>query len=158
MFLVLVESPTKSKTLKQFLGKNYQVIATMGHVRDLPKNKVGIDVENNFKPTYQVLDKAKPRIKEIKQEAEKADSIILAVDEDREGEAIAWHLKEVLNLKEAERIVFHEITKEAILKALKNPREIDVNLVNSQQTRRMLDRLVGYELSPFLWKKVTRGL
>ncbi|MDD5606458.1 MAG: type I DNA topoisomerase [Candidatus Pacebacteria bacterium] len=158
MELILVESPTKSKTLKRFLGKNYEIIATMGHVRDLPKNKLGIDPEKNFEPVYAVLPKAKPKIKEIKNSIKKADSVVLAVDEDREGEAIAWHLKEILKLKNPKRIVFHEITKEAILKALKNPREIDLSLVNAQQTRRILDRLVGYELSPFLWKKVIRGL
>ncbi len=158
MKLILVESPTKAKTLKNFLGKDYQVIATMGHVRDLPKNKLGIEPENNFQPTYDVPTKAKTKIKEIKQEVQKSDSIILAVDEDREGEAIAWHLKEVLNLENPQRIVFHEITKEAIVSALKTPREIDLSLVNAQQARRILDRLVGYELSPLLWKKIIRGL
>lgn len=158
MILLLVESPTKAKTLKAFLGNNYRVLASMGHIRDLPKSELGIDVEKNFKPKYVIPTKARKVVNELKKEIEKADSAILASDEDREGEAIAWHLGEVLGLKNPKRIVFHEITKTAIKEALKNPRTIDMNLVDSQQTRRILDRLVGYQLSPFLWKKVAKGL
>lgn len=162
MNLVIVESPTKANTIKNFLDKNYKIGASYGHVRDLPKNKIGVDIENNFKPTYIIIPKTKKIIQKLKKEAKKAESVILATDEDREGEAISWHLIEVLELKKqkipTKRIVFHEITKSAIEKALKNPRDINMNLVNAQQARRILDRLVGYELSPFLWKKITRGL
>lgn len=162
MNLVIVESPTKANTIKNFLDKNYKIEASYGHVRDLPKNKIGVDIENNFKPTYIIIPKTKKIIQKLKKEAKKAESVILATDEDREGEAISWHLIEVLELKKqkipTKRIVFHEITKSAIEKALKNPRDINMNLVNAQQARRILDRLVGYELSPFLWKKITRGL
>ncbi len=158
MKLVIVESPTKSKTLKKFLGKDYKISATMGHIRDLPIKKIGIDIENNFTPEYKAIEKRKDTIKELKKETKKADEIYLAMDPDREGEAIAWHLKELLGLKNAKRIVFHEITKSAIEKAAKNPRDIDMQLVNAQQARRILDRLVGYKLSPLLWKKVARKL
>jgi len=166
MKLVIVESPTKCKTLKKFLGKDYQIAATMGHIRDLPKSKLGIDIENNFEPQYIIPQKARKTIKSLKEAAKKSDKIILASDEDREGEAISWHLSQVLksSLKDLkkeipyERIAFHEITKQAVEEALKNPREINLNLVNAQQARRVLDRLVGYKLSPFLWKKITRGL
>jgi DNA topoisomerase-1 len=161
MNLVIVESPTKSKTLKQFLGKKYQVLATYGHIRDLPENEFGIDIKNEFKPKYIIIPKAKKTIQFLKEESQKAELVILATDEDREGEAIAYHLSYVLNLdgtKPYQRIVFHEITKSAIKEALKNPRKIDMNLVDAQQTRRILDRIVGYKLSPFLWKKVARGL
>lgn len=160
MKLIIVESPTKAKTINKFLGKGYQVESSFGHVKDLPKSTLGIDVENNFEPKYIVPVKAKKLVSNLKKLAEKAEEVILASDEDREGEAIAWHLAEALKLNKdkATRIVFHEITKEAILKALDNPRTIDQNLVDAQQARRILDRLVGYELSPFLWKKVAKGL
>lgn len=159
MRLVIVESPSKAKTISHFLGKDFKVVASYGHIRDLPKSKLGIDIENNFTPTYIIPKKTKKIVTELKKLAQNAQEVILATDEDREGEAIAWHLKEVLDLKsEPKRIVFHEITKPAIKEALQNPRNINMNLVNAQQGRRILDRLVGYELSPFLWKKVFRGL
>ncbi|MDD3728718.1 MAG: type I DNA topoisomerase [Candidatus Pacebacteria bacterium] len=157
MPLIIVESPTKSKTIKGFL-KNYEVTSSFGHIRDLPKSKLGIDIENNFTPQYIIPLKAKKIVKELKEKMKKTDYVILASDEDREGEAIAWHLKEALKLENPKRIVFHEITKEAIKKALESPREINMDLVNSQQARRVLDRLVGYKLSPFLWKKISKGL
>lgn len=162
MNLIIVESPTKAKTIEKFLSKDYKTESSYGHIKDLPKSKMGVDIENNFKPSYVVLPKAKKVIKKLKNEAKKAKTIILATDEDREGEAISWHLTQELNLEKlkipTKRIVFHEITKSAIEKALKNPRNINKNLVNAQQARRILDRLVGYELSPFLWKKIARGL
>lgn len=160
MDLIIVESPTKAKTITKFINKNYKVESSFGHIRDLPKNKISIDTENGFDPVYEVPIKAKKIVTKLKTLAKKANNIILASDEDREGEAIAWHLIETLKLKknQIKRIVFHEITKNAILKALENPRSVNMNLVNAQQARRILDRLVGYELSPFLWKKVARGL
>ncbi len=161
MQLVIVESPTKSKTISRFLGPKYKVLSSYGHIRDLPASEIGVDIENDFKPKYIVIPKAKKNVNELKKEAEKAESVILATDEDREGEAIAYHLAFLLNLngeKEYRRIVFHEITESAIRDALNNPRKIDLNLVDSQQARRILDRIVGYKLSPFLWKKVARGL
>lgn len=158
--LVIVESPTKAKTIGKFLGKDYKVLSSFGHIRDLPQKKTGVDVKKHFKPTYEVPDKAKEHVKELKAAAKGVDDIILATDEDREGEAIAWHIAETLGLdpETAKRITFHEITQSAINHALEAPRTIDMNLVNAQQTRRILDRLVGYELSPFLWEKVRRGL
>jgi len=158
MRLLLVESPTKARTLKKFLGKDYEVLASMGHVRDLPASKLGIDTEKDFEPTYIIPTKARKTVNALKKEVKEADSVILATDGDREGEAIAWHLAKALELKNPQRIVFHEITKSAIQEALKNPREIDMNRVDAQQARRILDRLVGYKLSPFLWKKVARRL
>ncbi len=158
MNLIIVESPTKGATLKKFLGKKYNVAASMGHVRDLPKGNLGVDVDNNFLPKYVIPTKARKTVSALKKEVKKADETILATDEDREGESISWHIQEVLSLKNPKRIVFHEITKTAIENALKNPRSIDMNLVNAQQARRILDRLVGYKLSPFLWKKIARGL
>jgi DNA topoisomerase-1 len=161
MPLVIVESPTKSKTISGFLGPKYKTLSSYGHVRDLPKSEFGIDVENDFKLKYVLMPKARKNVTTLKKEADKTDLVILATDEDREGEAIAYHLAHLLNLngeKPYQRIVFHEITKEAIENALKNPRKIDSNLVNAQQARRVLDRIVGYKLSPFLWKKVARGL
>ncbi|MCG2690479.1 type I DNA topoisomerase, partial [Candidatus Parcubacteria bacterium] len=160
MDLIIVESPTKAKTITKFLGSKYKVESSFGHIRDLPKSEMGIDIENNFKPKYVIPAKARKRVAELKKDAAKADKIILASDEDREGEAIAWHLAEALKINKEKigRIVFHEITKEAIMEALENPRDIDMKLVNAQQARRILDRLVGYELSPFLWKKVAKGL
>jgi DNA topoisomerase-1 len=158
--LVIVESPTKAKTITRFLDGKYKVEASFGHVRDLPSSKMGIDIEHDFEPTYLVPPKAKKRVAELKKLAKDAPLIILATDEDREGEAIAWHLISALDLKKKpiQRIAFHEITKTAIAEALEHPRELDINLVDAQQARRILDRLVGYELSPFLWKKVKRGL
>jgi len=160
MDLIIVESPTKAKTITKFLDKNFVVESSYGHVRDLPKSEMGIDIANNFVPSYIIPTAAKKKVTNLKKLAAKADKVILATDEDREGEAIAWHLLEALHIPESktERIAFHEITKTAIEEALKNPRTIDINLVDAQQARRILDRLVGYELSPFLWKKVARGL
>jgi DNA topoisomerase-1 len=164
MKLVIVESPTKAKTISKFLGKGFAVKSSFGHVRDLPKSDMGIDIEKNFAPEYVIPEKAAVKVTELKKYAAKADAVILASDEDREGEAISWHLVEALGLdkkktkKPYSRIVFHEITKGAITKALENPRQIDLNLVDAQQARRVLDRLVGYELSPFLWSKIRRGL
>jgi len=160
MNLIIVESPTKAKTINKFLDKNYQVESSFGHIRDLPKSEMGIDLKNDFVPKYIIPTKAKKTVSSLKAAAKKASEVILASDEDREGEAIAWHLSQALGLneKKTKRIVFHEITKEAILEALQTPRTIDENLVDAQQARRILDRLVGYELSPFLWKKVAKGL
>lgn len=160
MKLIIVESPTKAKTITKFLGSNYKVTSSFGHIRDLPKSTMGIDIENNFEPKYIIPTKAKKTVSELKKMVKEASKVILAPDEDREGEAIAWHLMKVLDLNndKIERIVFHEITKDAIERALENPRNIDVKLVDAQQARRILDRLVGYELSPFLWKKVVKGL
>ena len=158
--LVIVESPAKAKTIEKFLGKDFQVESSYGHIADLPSKELGIDVEGDFSPKYIISDDKKPVVKKLKALAKKADTVWLASDEDREGEAIAWHLKEQLGLVDAntKRIVFHEITKNAILKAVENPRDIDYNMVNAQQARRVLDRLVGYELSPVLWRKVKGGL
>src|SRR5687768_11658355 len=156
MQLVIVESPTKARTIGKFLGRDYTVESSYGHVRDLPKSKIGIDVKKDFQPEYVIPKKAAEQVAALKKLAQSADTIILATDEDREGEAIAWHLVEALELggdkeagKKPLRIVFHEITKSAILEALERPRAIDLNLVDAQQARRVLDRLVGYELSPF---------
>ncbi len=158
--LVIVESPAKAKTIEGYLGKDYKVTSSMGHVRDLAKGNGAIDVENDFEPTYEVSPEKKEVIKKLKELAKDAEMVYLASDEDREGEAISWHLKEVLNLndKKTRRIVFTEITKNAILNAIQNPRGIDIDLVNAQQARRLLDRLVGFELSPILWKKIGTGL
>ncbi len=171
MKLVIVESPTKTKSLSKYLGNEYEIMASMGHIRDLPKSKMGIGIlekeknEFEFVPTYETMDKKDDQVRRLKAAAVKAEEIILAADPDREGEAIAWHVKEMLSETKKKgkgqvfkRIAFHSITKEAILEALENPREIDMDLVNSQQARRFLDRLVGYKLSPILWKKVRRGL
>ena len=158
--LVIVESPTKAKTIKGFLGKDYIVESSYGHVRDLPKSKLGVDTENNFEPTYEVPVKAKKQVAKLKKLAKDAEMVYFASDEDREGEAISWHLEKLLNVdkKKQKRIVFHEITKKAIMEALENPRDLNINLFHAQEARRILDRLVGYKLSPLLWKKVTRGL
>jgi DNA topoisomerase-1 len=158
MDLIIVESPTKAKTIQKFLGKGFIVKSSFGHVRDLPKRELGVDIEKDFSLKYVVPQKAKKVISELKKDAKKADQVILATDQDREGESIAWHLSEALNLKDSKRIVFHEITKTAIDKALALPGHIDMNLVNAQQARRALDRIVGYKLSPFLWKKIAKGL
>jgi DNA topoisomerase-1 len=158
--LVIVESPAKAKTIEKFLGSDFKVSSSFGHIADLPSKELGVDVEGDFTPKYTISSDKKSLVKELKSLAKKADMVWLASDEDREGEAIAWHLYEELDLKEGKtkRIVFHEITKSAILKAIENPRKIDYNLVNAQQARRVLDRLVGYELSPVLWRKVKGGL
>ena len=158
--LVIVESPAKAKTIEKFLGADYQVESSYGHIADLPSKEIGVDVANGFKPTYEVSPDKKALVKKLRDLSKSADMVWLASDEDREGEAIAWHLSEELKLDKAKtkRIVFHEITKTAILKAIENPRGINYNLVNAQQARRVLDRLVGYELSPVLWKKVKSGL
>ncbi|MDR0835861.1 MAG: type I DNA topoisomerase [Tannerella sp.] len=158
--LVIVESPAKAKTIEKFLGKGYKVMSSYGHIRDLKQKEFGIDIEHDFAPEYIVPDDKKKLVSELKKASEAAGSVLLASDEDREGEAIAWHLSEVLDLdkENTERIVFHEITKNAILTALKNPRKIDLNLVNAQQARRVLDRIVGFELSPILWRKVKPAL
>jgi len=158
MKFIIVESPTKAKTISKFLGNDYKIESSYGHVRDLPERQLGIDVENNFEPKYTILSKAKKRVAELKSEAKKSSEVILATDEDREGEAIAWHLVQALGLDKSKRIVFHEITANAIKEALKKPRDIDIKLVNAQQARRILDRLVGYKLSPLLWKKIAKGL
>ncbi len=158
--LVIVESPTKAKTISKFLGRDYKIESSFGHIRDLPKSKLGVDVDNNFEPQYTIPIKAKKKCNELKKLADKAENIYFATDEDREGEAISWHLVEIFKTPKSKvkRIVFHEITEEAIKEALKNPRTLDLNLVDAQQARRVLDRLVGYQLSPLLWKKVARGL
>lgn len=158
--LVIVESPTKARTISKFLGKDFRVESSFGHVRDLPKSKLGVDVEHNFRPTYVIPAQSKKVAAFLKNLAQKANMIYFATDQDREGEAISWHLKEILQPRpeKIKRITFHEITKEAIEKSLKNPTSIDINRVNSQQARRVLDRLVGYKLSPLLWKKISRGL
>jgi DNA topoisomerase-1 len=158
--LVIVESPAKAKTIEGYLGKDFKVVSSYGHIRDLPKDSTGIDIENGFKPTYEVTDDKKDLIKELKKLVKQHETIYLASDDDREGEAISWHLKEALTLSDSQvkRIVFREITKNAITNAIKNPRTIDLDLVNAQQARRVLDRLVGYELSPILWKKIKTGL
>ena len=158
--LVIVESATKAKTIEKILGQDFKVVSCVGHISDLPVKELGVDVENNFQPKYVVPTEKKPIIRDLKKYVKDSEKVWLASDEDREGEAIAWHLYENLDLsnKDYERIVFHEITKNAILKSLENPREINFNLVNAQQARRVLDRLVGYELSPVLWRKVKAGL
>ncbi|MFN3301905.1 MAG: type I DNA topoisomerase, partial [Patescibacteria group bacterium] len=172
MKLIIVESPTKAKTISQFLEKGFLVESCNGHIRDLPKSKMGIEIENNFQPIYIIPIKKRKIVNQLKKKAAKAKEIYFATDEDREGEAIAWHLAEVLKpeipnfqfsisrfqVPKVGRIAFHEITEEAVKEALKNPREIDLNLVNAQQARRILDRLVGYELSPLLWKKIASRL
>ena len=158
--LVIVESPAKVKTIKKFLGKNYEVVASNGHVRDLPKSQLGIDVENDFEPKYITIRGKGELLASLRKEVKKADKVFLATDPDREGEAISWHLISALKLedKDISRISFNEITKTAVRDSLKNAREIDMNLVDAQQARRVLDRIVGYEISPILWKKVKRGL
>ncbi|MEA3249715.1 MAG: type I DNA topoisomerase [Patescibacteria group bacterium] len=158
--LVIVESPTKAKTISKFLGRKYSVLSSFGHVRDLPKNDLGVDVEKDFEPKYVIPTKSRKVASELKKTAKDAETIYFASDSDREGEAISWHLQELLGKKSdnMKRISFHEITAAAVKEALKNPREIDMDLVDAQQARRILDRLVGYKLSPFLWRKVARGL
>ncbi len=158
--LVIVESPAKAKTIKKYLGSGYEVVASMGHVRDLPKSKLGVDVENNFEPVYVDIKDKSELIASLKKEAKKSDFVYLATDPDREGEAISWHLAQMLDLPldAADRVTFNEITKTGVQNGMAHPRSIDIDLVNAQQARRILDRIVGYKLSPFLWKKVRRGL
>lgn len=158
--LVIVESPAKAKTIQKYLGKGYEVIASMGHVRDLPKSKLGVDIENDFKPQYIDMKGKGDVIKELKKRAKKCDKIYLATDPDREGEAISWHIAQMLklDLDDNIRVAFNEITKTGVNNGMSDPHKIDIDLVNAQQARRILDRLVGYKLSPFLWKKVKRGL
>lgn len=156
MKLIIVESPTKARTLSRFLGSEYRIEASMGHVRDLPKSALGVDVEHDFAPTYVIPRDKSKQITLLKHAAKKADSIILATDPDREGEAIAFHISELLHKKSLQRIVFHEITESAIKEALNHPRELDLKLIDAQQARRILDRLVGYKLSPLLWKKLSK--
>src|SRR5690625_1364157 len=159
-YLVIVESPAKAKTIERYLGKKYTVKAYMGHVRDLPKSSTGVDVNNNYQPKYITIRGKGDVLKELRTAAKKAKKIYLAADPDREGEAIAWHLAYALKVDENSdcRVVFNEITKDAIKESFKNPRSIDSDLVDAQQARRILDRLVGYNISPLLWKKVRRGL
>ena len=158
--LVIVESPAKAKTIKKFLGSNYEVIASNGHVRDLPKSSMGIDVDNNFEPQYITIRGKGDLLATLRKAVKKADKVYLATDPDREGEAISWHLSIALKLedKKFKRITFNEITKNAVKGSLKEARDIDLNLVDAQQARRALDRLVGYQISPVLWAKVKRGL
>ncbi len=170
--LVIVESPAKAKTIERYLGSNYTVLASYGHVRDLPEHELGVDTDHDFAPKYVVPAKAKKAITALASAAKSADEIFLATDYDREGEAIAWHIVEALGLENSKsesrnsklsklpihRITFHEITKSAIQEAITHPRELDTDLIDAQQARRVLDRLVGYKLSPFLWKKVMKGL
>ena len=158
--LVIVESPAKAKTIEKFLGKDFKVMSSYGHIRDLKKKDLGIDLENNYTPIYEIPSDKKKVVDELKKAAKEADLVWLASDEDREGEAISWHLYKTLKLDEnkTKRIAFHEITKDAILNAIENPRTIDINLVDAQQARRVLDRIVGFELSPVLWRKVKPAL
>lgn len=158
--LLVVESPSKAKVIGKYLGSKYKVIASVGHVRDLPKSRLGVDVENNFEPEYINIRGKGDTIKEIKKEAAAADKILLATDPDREGEAISWHLAHLLGIDPSEecRVLFNEINKDTVKEAIKTPRAIDDKLVDAQQARRVLDRLVGYQISPLLWKKVSRGL
>lgn len=158
MNLIIVESPTKAKTLSKFLGKDYQVEATFGHIMDLPKSKLSVDIDNDFKPDFQPVAKQEKTIKNLQSKAKKAKTIFLASDPDREGEAIAAHVKELIGNGKTKRIVFHEITRDAVEEAISHPRKVDDNLVDAQTARRVLDRLVGYKISPILWRKVRRGL
>ena len=157
--LVIVESPAKAKTIEKFLGKDYKVMSSYGHIRDLKKKEISIDM-TTLEPDYEIPDEKKKLVSELRSQVKKSEKVWLASDEDREGEAISWHLCEVLGLdeKNTNRIVFHEITKQAILNAIENPRRLDMNLVNAQQARRVLDRLVGFKLSPVLWRKVKPAL
>ena len=158
--LVIVESPAKAKTIEKYLGHGYKVKASMGHLRDLPKSKMGVDIENGFEPQYIPVKDKRELISELKKDAKSAKTVYLATDPDREGEAISWHLKELLDLDDdkAKRVTFNEITKKVVTESIKNPRKIDQDLVNAQQARRILDRIVGYQLSPLLWRKIKTGL
>ena len=156
--LVIVESPSKAKTIEKILGRGYEVTASYGHVIDLPKTKLGIDIENNFEPQYKVIKGKGEILKNLKEKSKKASVVYLASDQDREGEAIAWHIANYINQPEKiKRIEFNEITKNAVTNAIKNPRAINENLVHSQQARRLLDRIVGYKISPLLWKIISRN-
>jgi len=159
-YLVIVESPAKAKTIGKYLGPAYQVKACMGHLRDLPKSKLGVDVENDFEPNYRPIKGKEDIIRDLKQAAKESDAVYLATDPDREGEAISWHLKQLLDLPEDKtfRVTFNEITRKVVTESIRQPRDIDQDLVDAQQARRILDRIVGYELSPLLWKKIRRGL
>ena len=158
--LVIVESPAKAKTIGKYLGQDYEVMASMGHLRDLPKSKLGVDVDNDFQPDYKPIKGKEDIIRGLKKAAEAADMVYLATDPDREGEAISWHLKYLLDLEDAKtrRVTFNEITKKVVQESIAAPRSIDQDLVDAQQARRVLDRIVGYRLSPLLWKKIRRGL
>ena len=158
--LVIVESPAKAKTIEKFLGKDYRVMSSYGHIRDLKTKEFSIDIENDYAPQYVIPAEKKKLVADLKKASQEATEVLLASDEDREGEAIAWHLAEVLDLnpQNTQRIVFHEITKNAILHALDTPRSLDIHLVNAQQARRVLDRIVGFEVSPILWRKVKPAL
>ena len=158
--LVIVESPAKAKTIRKYLGDGYEVTASMGHIRDLPASQLGIDVDHDYAPQYISIKGKEKLIKELKSAAKKSDGVLLATDPDREGEAISWHLANILGLDPAapNRVTFGEITKKGVSEGMSHPRAIDMNLFNAQQARRILDRLVGYKLSPFLWRKVRRGL
>ena len=158
--LVIMESPAKAKTVKKYLGSGYDVIASAGHIRDLPKTLLGVDVEHGFKPRYVDIPGKSALIRQLKAAAAESDSVYLATDPDREGEAIAWHLAQLLKmpLDEQRRVTFNEITRSGVQTGMSKPRAVDMNLVNAQQARRVLDRIVGYKLSPFLWKKVRKGL
>ena len=158
--LVIVESPAKAKTIGKYLGKDYEVTASMGHIRDLPASQLGIDVEHDYAPQYISIKGKEKLIKELKSKAKHSDGVLLATDPDREGEAISWHLANILGLDphEPNRVTFDEITKKGVQEGMAHPRAIDEDLFNAQQARRVLDRLVGYKLSPFLWRKVRRGL
>ncbi len=159
-YLVIVESPAKAKTIKKFLGSNYEVVASNGHVRDLPKSQMGVDFANNFEPKYITIRGKGDLLAKLRKEVKKVDKVYLATDPDREGEAISWHLYNTLNLddKKASRITFNEITKTAVKSSIKQARKIDMKLVDAQQARRVLDRMVGYTISPLLWEKIKRGL
>ncbi|MBQ9534597.1 MAG: DNA topoisomerase I, partial [Clostridia bacterium] len=158
--LMIVESPAKAKTITKYLGGDFEVKASMGHLRDLPKKELGVDIDNGFEAKYIPIDGKGKVIKELKDAADKAECVYLATDPDREGEAISWHLQQLLDLdeKKTRRVTFNEITKNAVRGAVENPRDIDMDLVNAQQARRMLDRIVGYKLSPLLWRRVRSGL
>ena len=158
--LVIVESPSKAKTIGKYLGRTYKVVASLGHVRDLPKSRMGVDIENDYQPDYISIRGKGDVIKELRKDAKQAKAVYLASDPDREGEAIAWHVANLLKLdtKDKNRVTFNEITKDAVKEAFKEPREINMDLVDAQQARRVLDRLVGYSISPILWKKVKKGL
>ena len=158
--LVIVESPAKARTIEKYLGKDYKVVASMGHLRDLPKSKMGVDIEHGFEPDYIPVKGREEIIADLKKRAKSAGMVYLATDPDREGEAISWHLKELLQLpdEKARRVTFNEITKNVVRESMQHPRDIDQDLVNAQQARRILDRIVGYKLSPLLWRKIKRGL
>ena len=158
--LVIVESPSKAKTIGKYLGRTYKVVASLGHVRDLPKSRMGVEIDNNYKPDYISIRGKGDVIKELRRDAKNAKAVYLASDPDREGEAIAWHVSNLLKMDDSEknRVTFNEITKDAVKEAFKEPRTINMDLVDAQQARRVLDRLVGYSISPILWKKVKKGL